>query len=67
MTNYKKQIGKRIDTGESVYGCYSYEFERNYISQGYDDVPPRCSYITNKSGTFEIQNKLDNLKTTKND
>lgn len=37
--------GKRIDNGEWVEGDYSYEFERGYNSQNYDDVPPRCYYI----------------------
>ena len=37
--------GKRIDNNEIVIGQYSYEFEHGYVSQGYDDVPPRCHCI----------------------
>jgi len=41
----KKKKGKRIDNNEIIIGKYSYEFEHGYVSQGYDDVPPRCHYI----------------------
>lgn len=37
-----------------VYGNYNYTFERGYISQGYDDVPPRCYYIDTETNYYEV-------------
>ena len=46
--------GLRVDGKGWVYGYYSFEFERGYHSESMDDVPPRCSYISNDSDCFEV-------------
>ena len=46
--------GLRTDGKGWVYGYYSFEFERGYHSESMDDVPPRCSYISNDSDCFEV-------------
>lgn len=43
-------IGKK----KWVYGNYNYTFERGYLSQGYDDVPPRCYYIDTETNYYEV-------------
>jgi uncharacterized phage protein (TIGR01671 family) len=54
MSREIKFRGIRLDGKGWVYGYYSLEFERGYHSQGMDDVPPRCSYISNDSDCFEV-------------
>ena len=54
MSREIKFKGLRVDGKGWVYGYYSLEFERGYHSQGMDDVPPRCSYISNDSNCFEV-------------
>jgi len=39
--------GNRIDNNECIYGDYSYQFDPDYTSQSYDDVPPRVHCINN--------------------
>lgn len=47
--------GKRVDTGQWLYGWLLYDFETNYISQNFDDVPPRTYQILNNNGyRFEV-------------
>jgi hypothetical protein len=54
MSREIKFRGLRLDGKGWVYGYYSFEFERGYHSQGMDDVPPRCAYISNDSNCFEV-------------
>lgn len=49
--------GKRLDNGEWVYGYYHYTFDRDYYSQGYDDVPCRCHYIDTDCRYFEVDHE----------
>jgi len=37
--------GRRVDNGEWVYGSYHFDFDIEYNSQNYDDVPERKHYI----------------------
>ena len=54
MSRQIKFRGLRVDGKGWVYGYYSFEFERGYHSESMDDVPPRCSYISNDSDCFEV-------------
>ena len=44
--------GQRVDDKQWVCGYYTYEFERGYCYEAYDDVPSRCSYISNENGEY---------------
>ena len=44
--------GQRVDDKQWVCGYYTYEFEMGYCSEAYDDVPSRCSYISNDNGEY---------------
>lgn len=48
--------GRRLDKNEWVYGYYVYTFDRDYFSQGHDDVPPRCHYIDTDIRYYEVNN-----------
>lgn len=48
---------KRIDSGEWVEGDLIYTFEEGYISQGYDDVPPRTHQIFEGQGCHNVNSE----------
>lgn len=54
MNREIKFRGFSIDKKKWVYGNYNYTFERGYLSQGYDDVPPRCYYIDTETNYYEV-------------
>lgn len=45
--------GKREEDNKLIYGNYLYTFDIDYVSQGYDDVPDRVSYIINDFGKYD--------------